>query len=95
VTDNPTKGFAAPSRRSLMQAAVGAAGAAAILARPSAGAAAPSISKAAVAYQDQPEGDKECDKCVQFVAPASCKVVAGTISPQGCCRIFQPVQRSG
>jgi hypothetical protein len=42
-------------------------------------------SKQAMKYQDQPNGDKKCSECLQFVAPSSCKVVEGTISPNGYC----------
>jgi hypothetical protein len=87
MTENPTNRLAAPTRRSLVEAAIGVLGAATALAiRPA--AAAPTISKTAVGYQDQPQGDRECDKCKEFVPPASCKVVEGTISPHGSCRIF-------
>jgi hypothetical protein len=41
-----------------------------------------------VNYQDHPDGDKRCDKCTQFQPPDACKVVDGSISPQGSCRIF-------
>jgi hypothetical protein len=51
-------------------------------------AAQPKISKLAVNYQDRPDGDKRCDRCVQFQPPDACKVVDGAISPQGSCRIF-------
>jgi hypothetical protein len=92
MTENPMNGFAAPTRRSIVQAAIGVVGAAAVIAaRALPAAAEPTISKDAVAYQDQPLGDKECDKCVQFVPPSSCKVVEGTISPHGSCRIFRPL----
>jgi hypothetical protein len=95
VTQNPINGRAAPTRRSIMQTAIGAVGGAAAIATGlRRAAAAPTISQAAVAYQDQPEGDKECDRCVQFVAPSSCKVVEGNISPHGCCRIFMPKQQA-
>jgi hypothetical protein len=57
-------------------------------------AAAPKISKKAVAYQDHPEGDKRCEKCAQFQPPDACKMVEGPISPQGSCRIFMPVRQS-
>jgi len=84
-----------PSRRSLLQRAVGAAGAAAILwARPHAATAAPKISQRAVAYQDHPDGDKRCDKCVQFQPPDACKMVDGSVSPQGSCRIFVAIRQS-
>jgi hypothetical protein len=83
------------ARRSLLQRALGAAGAAAILSEPAQhAAAAPKISKKAVAYQDRPEGDKRCDKCVQFQPPDACKMVEGPISPQGSCRIFVPLRQS-
>jgi high potential iron-sulfur protein len=42
-------------------------------------------SKDAMKYQDKPKGDQRCDNCMQFVAPSSCKVVDGTISPSGWC----------
>ncbi len=83
------------SRRSLLQGAAGAAGAATIIAAsPNLTAAAPKISKKAVNYQDHPDGDKRCDKCVQFQPPDPCKVVDGTINPQGSCRIFAPIRQA-
>ncbi|HET8584564.1 MAG TPA: hypothetical protein VFM89_02395 [Casimicrobiaceae bacterium] len=39
-------------------------------------------------YQDHPDGDKKCSECMQFVPPGSCKVVEGTISPNGYCIAF-------
>jgi len=56
--------------------------------------AAPKISKKAVAYQDHPDGDKQCGKCAQFQPPDACKMVEGPISPEGSCRIFVPVRQS-
>jgi hypothetical protein len=41
--------------------------------------------KAAMKYQDHPKGDEKCSNCMQFVAPDSCKVVDGKISPNGYC----------
>jgi len=80
------------SRRSLLQRT---AGAVAILgAPPDAVSAAPKISKNSVAYQDHPDGDKRCDKCAQFQAPDTCKMVEGAISPQGSCRIFVPLHQT-
>jgi hypothetical protein len=43
------------------------------------------VAKEAMKYQDKPNGDMRCDNCSQFVAPSSCKVVDGTISPSGYC----------
>ena len=74
-------------RRSLLQGA--AAGILAVASHPA--SAQPKISKIAVNYQDHPDGNKRCDKCIQFQPTDACKVVEGTISPQGSCRIFVPV----
>jgi hypothetical protein len=83
------------SRRALLRCAAGAAGSAAILCgEPDRAGAVIKISKAAVAYQDQPSGDKECRKCAQFQPPASCKLVDGAISPQGYCQLFVPMRQT-
>lgn len=82
-------------RRTVLQIAAGWAGTAAILATsPNSANAAPKISKAAVAYQDHPDGDKRCDKCAQFQPPDACKMVEGAINPQGSCRIFMPQRQT-
>ena len=55
------------------------------------------LAKDAVKYVDK--GDvpgKDCDDCVQFIAPArpkdpaSCRIVDGPISPHGHCIAFTP-----
>ena len=75
------------ARRTLLRRILGAVGAATIVcASPNAGTAAIKISQKAVAYQDHPEGDKRCEKCVQFQAPNQCKVVDGTINPTSAIR---------
>ncbi len=80
------------SRRWLLQSAAGSIGAAPILAKPLTSATAViKISKQAVAYEDHPEGDKRCEKCAQFQPPNACKMVDGTINPDGYCRIFMPM----
>ena len=82
-------------RRALLQYAVCTASVVVICCTlPNLAAAAPKISKKAVAYQDHPDGDKECAKCAQFQPPGACKMVEGPISPQGSCRIFVPVRQS-
>ena len=86
MSGEPKREPARLSRRSLLRSTLGATGVfAATLNR---AVAQPKISKVAVNYQDHPDGDKRCDKCVQFQPPDACKVVDGTISPQGSCRIF-------
>jgi hypothetical protein len=86
MSGEPVIKLAKLSRRSLLGSAIGAVG---ILgATPNLATAQPKISKVAVNYQDHPDGDKRCDKCAQFQPPDVCKVVEGSISPQGSCRIF-------
>ncbi len=46
------------------------------------------VPKAAAEYQDRPKADQHCALCVNFVAPDSCRIVQGTISPNGGCRFF-------
>jgi hypothetical protein len=41
-------------------------------------------------YQDSPKGDQRCSGCAHFVAPNSCKIVAGQISAEGWCALFVP-----
>ena len=43
-----------------------------------------------VQYQNTPKDGQECDKCVNWIAPNSCKIVAGTINPKGYCIAFAP-----
>ncbi len=43
-----------------------------------------------VQYQEQPKDGAECDKCVNWVAPNACKIVAGTINPKGWCVAYAP-----
>ena len=74
------------NRRAMLLAA---AGAAPMWVLSSSGSqAAASMSPTAVAYQDQPNGDKECDNCTFFVAPNACKTVDGEINPKGWCKIY-------
>ena len=48
------------------------------------------IAQAMVQYQKMPKGDQQCSKCAQFVAPAACQIVDGTIDPNGWCIAFAP-----
>ena len=86
MSGEPTSGSARLSRRSVLGGTIGAVGV--LVGAVSLAKAQPKISKVAVNYQDHPDGDKRCDKCIQFQPPGACKVVDGTISPQGSCRIF-------
>jgi High potential iron-sulfur protein len=39
-------------------------------------------------YQDTPKDGQQCSGCVQFVAPASCKVVEDPVAASGWCQLF-------
>jgi hypothetical protein len=43
-----------------------------------------------VKYQQTPKGNQECDRCLQFLPPSSCKLVEGKINPKGWCLLFAP-----
>ncbi len=42
-------------------------------------------SKQSVSYQDKPSGSMKCADCENFIAPGSCRIVEGAISPNGYC----------
>lgn len=48
------------------------------------------IAQNLVQYQETPKNGQQCDMCVQFVAPGSCKIVDGKINPKGWCAAFAP-----
>ncbi|HKW95324.1 MAG TPA: hypothetical protein VJX92_25790 [Methylomirabilota bacterium] len=48
------------------------------------------IAQNLVHYQQKPKGAQECDNCLHFVPPDSCKVVAGKINPKGWCALYAP-----
>lgn len=51
-------------------------------------------SKALMKYQETPNGNEKCSNCMQFIpgdtpdANGECKVVQGSISPQGWCTAY-------
>lgn len=60
---------------------------------PETSAAAPAepakATQASVQYQAEPKGTQKCANCIHFVAESNtCKVVEGTISPEGWCAIW-------
>jgi hypothetical protein len=75
-----TKGV---SRRTVLIAAAAAAPLFAL-----GGANAGTLPQTAVAYQKEPKDGKQCDGCNLFIAPASCKSVAGEIVPTGYCKLW-------
>lgn len=50
------------------------------------------IAQAQVQYQATPKDGNKCSTCVNWQPPASCKIVAGTINPNGWCIAFAPKQ---
>jgi len=46
-------------------------------------------SQASVQYQAEPKGTQKCANCIHFIAESNtCKLVEGTISPEGWCTIW-------
>jgi hypothetical protein len=72
------------SRRTLLLAAAGAAP----LLTLTGGEAEAKLAQDTVKYQTTPNGGHQCDGCIQFVAPNSCKLVEGDISPTGWCSLW-------
>jgi len=77
-------GRAGVSRRTILFAAAGAAPLLAL----SGGEAQAKLAQAAVKYQPDPKDGHQCDGCNFFVAPNSCKMVDGDISPTGWCSLW-------
>jgi len=89
-TSNADRDFAdapRPTRRAVLQGAlVGAiVGCAAGAAR-----AQSKAKQNLVQYQEKPKGDQECDRCLLWAPPDSCKVVEGKINAKGWCALFAP-----
>ncbi len=43
-----------------------------------------------VQYQTSPKDGAKCSLCVNWIDPNACKIVAGTIDPNGWCVAFAP-----
>ena len=50
--------------------------------------AAGKMSKAAAGYRGSPNGSQSCANCKLFIRPASCRLVEGSVSAHGWCRIW-------
>lgn len=48
------------------------------------------LSQAVAKYQGEPKGSQSCNVCANFQPPSACKLVEGTISPNGWCLLFSP-----
>jgi hypothetical protein len=90
MTSQPDCSPAKLSRRSvLLHGAACATGVATVLVASANYAKANQLPKTAVNYQNTPKGDRQCSGCSLFVAPHSCKNVAGDISPTGWCVLWR------
>ncbi len=76
------------SRRVVLRGALVAAGAVPVLLSTVTSASA-KVKQEQVHYQLEPKGDQQCSKCANFEAPGSCKLVEGTINPNGWCQLFK------
>lgn len=82
------------TRRQIMRAGLMAAGTVAAVAA-AAAQAQEKIAQAQVQYQATPKDGNKCSACVNFEAPAACKIVAGSISPNGWCIAYAPKEQNG
>jgi hypothetical protein len=48
------------------------------------------LAQSVVQYQETPNDGNKCSGCVNWVEPNACKIVAGTINPNGWCVAFAP-----
>ena len=77
---------ASASRRALLMAGIGL-----VLAGvPRRAGAQQKVAQKLVQYQEKPKGAQECDNCLHFVPPDSCKMVEGKINPKGWCALYAP-----
>jgi High potential iron-sulfur protein len=73
------------TRRGLMKATLTLVGATAAPA-----SAQEKIAQTVVQYQNQPKNGQMCSTCANFEPPNACKIVAGTINPNGWCLVYAP-----
>jgi hypothetical protein len=77
------------SRRDILGKLVAVSGAIGALVKlPARAQASPSVDQDTAHYVSHPVFGNECSWCTQFVAPDSCQIVKGTISPHGHCKYF-------
>jgi hypothetical protein len=86
----PLSGIDEVSRRSVLQT-IWTASAAALVMAPAtirSAVAQGRVPKPQAQYQDHPKDGQHCSLCINFVAPSSCRIVEGEISPDGWCQFF-------
>jgi hypothetical protein len=78
------------TRRQMLRASLAAVGG--VVAVTAAASAQEKIDPKMVQYQTTPKDGNKCSTCVNFEAPSTCKIVSGTIDPNGWCIAFAPKQ---
>ena len=78
------------TRRRVLKASLAAIGGVGMAAVASRARAQEKIAQAMVQYQATPKDGNKCSMCVNYDAPNACKIVAGTIAPEGWCIAFAP-----
>jgi len=68
--------------------ALGAVGALSLAASSAEAQVAKKAAQSAAGYQAASSDGKHCSACQHFQAPSSCRIVEGTISPNGSCKLF-------
>lgn len=47
-----------------------------------------------VRYQESPKDGKKCSGCIQFIPEKNeCKLIEGSINPNGWCMLFAPIPK--
>jgi hypothetical protein len=78
------------SRRAILKNSVSIAAGGLILGAPAArnALAQTKLTHEVAKYQDTPKDNQKCSTCIQFVEPASCKLVVDPISPDAWCQFY-------
>jgi hypothetical protein len=87
MVDHAKKCF---SRRDVLRLMSGSVVSVPLLAAVSSTHAQEKLSREQARYQDSPRDGQRCSGCALFVAPSSCTVVSGAVSPDGWCSLFVP-----
>jgi hypothetical protein len=90
VSKSTTEPAGSASRRAILLNSVSIAAGGFVLSAPAArtALAQTKLTHEVAKYQETPKDDQKCSTCIQFVEPASCKIVVDPISPDGWCQFY-------
>jgi hypothetical protein len=89
MSENRKKWSTKVSRRAALQGIASTVAATPILLTKTHSAmAAVKVSKASVGYRNSPNGNQSCANCKLFIPPSSCRLVEGSISARGWCKLW-------